>query len=40
MFFIFYFFTYIKMFKNSSDKYYEENKERLQKKVHKRYQSH
>ena len=33
------FFTYIKMSKNSSAKYYQENKERLQKKICKRYQS-
>ena len=33
------FFTYIKMSKNSSAKYYQENKERLQKKICERYQS-
>ena len=33
-------FTYVKMSKNSSAKYYQENKERLQKKkVCERYQS-
>ena len=29
--FIIFFFTYIKMFKNSSAKYYQDNKERIQK---------
>ena len=37
---IFYtFFTYIKISKNSSAKYYQENKERPQRKARKRYQS-
>ena len=31
--FFIYFFTYIKMSKDSSAKYYQNNKERLQKKV-------
>ena len=30
---------YVKMSKNLSAKYYQENKERLQKKAHKRYQN-
>ena len=33
------FFTYQKMSKNSSGKYYQENKGRLQKKAHERFQS-
>ena len=37
-FFVF-FFTYINMFKDSSAEYYQNNKERLQKKVRERYQS-
>ena len=32
-------FTYVKMSKKSSAKYYQKNKERLQKKVCERYQS-
>ena len=35
----FFFFTYIKMSKNSSAKYHLNNKERLQKKSQERYQS-
>ena len=34
-----FFFIYIKMSKNLSAKYYQENKERLQKKSRKRYQN-
>ena len=37
--FSFFFFTYIKMSKNSSTKYYQDNKERLQKKTSQRYQN-
>ena len=37
-FFVF-FFTYINMFKDSSAEYYQNNKERLQKKARERYQS-
>ena len=33
------FFTYIKITKDSSAKYYQNSKERLQKKVHERYHS-
>ena len=33
------FFTYLKMSKESSAKYYQSNKERLRKKTHERYQS-
>ena len=33
------FFTYLKMSKDSSAKYYQNNKERLQKKARERYQS-
>ena len=33
------FCIYIKMSKNWSAKYYQENKERLQKKAHERYQN-
>ena len=38
-FFLGFFFTYIKMSKNSSAKYHLNNKERLQKKSPERYQS-
>ena len=34
-----FFFTYTKIFKDSSAKYYQNNKERLQKKAPERYQS-
>ena len=37
-FFVF-FFTYINMFKDSSAEYYQNNRERLQKKARERYQS-
>ena len=33
------FFIYIKMSKNLPAKYYQENKERLQRKAHERYQN-
>ena len=39
-FFLIKFFIYIKISKNLSAKHYQENKERLQKKTRKRYQSH
>ena len=38
-FLIFLFFTYIKIYKLLSAKYYQENKERLQKKALERYQN-
>ena len=38
-FFIFFFFIYIKMPKHSSAKYYQENKERLEKKAREKYQN-
>ena len=38
-FFIIFFNIHIKMSKNLSAKYYQENKERLQKKAHERYQN-
>ena len=37
--FFIYFLTYMKMSKESSAKYYEDNKEKLQKKALERYQS-
>ena len=39
IFFIIFFFTYIKLSKYSSAKYYQDNKERLQRKARERYQS-
>ena len=38
-FFIIFFFTYIKFPKDSSAKYYQNNKERLQKEAREKYQS-
>ena len=38
-FFIIFFFIYIKVSKNLSAKYYQESKERLQKKARERYQN-
>ena len=38
-YFLFFFFIYMKMSKNLLAKYYQENKERLQKKSRERYQN-